>query len=136
MKSETNNIKPKLLIIEDDFENQKLLEIYLKRKFDITICDSESTFHKCLNEDSYDIFLVDIALRSGKNGLELTQELRGSDKYSSAPIVCISAHVFPKDRENAFAAGVDEFLPRPIFNEELLNSLIKTYEKKTGAALQ
>ena len=58
------------------------------------------------------------------------------EKYASAPIICISAHVFPKDRANAFEAGVDEFLPRPIYNESLLNSLIEVYEEKTGKKLE
>src|SRR5690606_5477052 len=116
MESDKLFDKPKLLIIEDDYENQILLKAYLKKNFSVTICDSEETFYECLKNDTYDIFLVDIALRSGKNGLDLTGELRATENYASAPIICLSAHVFPADRENAFKAGVDAFLPRPIFN--------------------
>lgn len=124
--------KPKLLVIEDDFENQKLIETYLKRKFSISVCDSESTFYEQLKNNKFDVFLVDISLKGKKDGLQLVQELRHSEEYSNAPIVCISAHVFPKDRQNAFNAGVDEFLPRPIRNEEMLASIIEVYKNKTG----
>ena len=136
MESVVPAIKPKLLIIEDDPENQKLLQLYLKRVFEVTICDSEDSFHECLSRDSYDIFLVDISLRSGKNGLELTKELRQSKKYFDSPVICLSAHVFPKDKINAFEAGVDEFLTRPIYNQDLLSSLIEVYKQKTGRSIE
>jgi DNA-binding response OmpR family regulator len=127
--------KPKLLVVEDDFENQKLLEIYLSKKFDIMVCDSADSFYECLKNSKFDMFLVDISLLGDKNGLELMKELRQSSEYVNSPIVCISAHVFPADRENAFKAGADEFLARPIYNEELLASLLKVYNKKNRTSL-
>ena len=128
--------KPRLLVIEDDFENQRLLEIYLKKKFDIMVCDSADSFYECLKNNKFDIFLVDISLLGDKNGLELMKELRQSPEYTNSPIICISAHVFPADRENAFNAGADEFLARPIYNEDLLSSLIRVYNKKTGINIE
>ena len=127
--------KPKLLVVEDDFENQKLIEIFLRKKFDIIVCDSADTFYECLKNDKFDMFLVDISLLGEKNGLELMKELRQSPEYTNAPIICISAHVFPADRENAINAGADEFLTRPIYNEDMLSSLIRVYNKKTGISL-
>jgi CheY-like chemotaxis protein len=128
--------KPKLLVVEDDFENQKLLEIYLRKKFEVIVCDSADSFYECLNKNKFDLFLVDISLLGDKNGLQLMKELRLSTEYTNAPIICISAHVFPADRENAFNAGADEFLARPIFNEDLLSSLIRVYNKKTGMKIE
>jgi DNA-binding response OmpR family regulator len=127
------DIRPKLLIVEDDEENQKLLQYFLKRKFEVTLCDSAEQFSERLLNDRFDIFLIDISLKGEKDGIELIKNLRASDNYKDAPIICISAHVFPKDRENAFKAGVDEFLPRPIYNNSLLASLIEVYERKTGS---
>jgi len=127
--------KPKLLVVEDDFENQKLLEIYLRKKFEVTVCDSADSFYECLKDNKFEMFLVDISLLGEKNGLELMKELRQTPEYTDSPIICISAHVFPADRENAFNAGADEFLPRPIYNQELLSSLIRVFNKKTGISL-
>jgi len=127
--------KPRLLVVEDDIENQKLIEIYLKRKFLINVCDSEDTFYEQLKNYKFDIFLVDISLRGRKDGLQLVQELRASDLYCKAPILCISAHVFPKDRTNAFNAGVDEFITKPVRNEDMLKCLIEVYNRKNGKTL-
>lgn len=136
MSSESFGLKPKLLVVEDDIENQKLIETYLKRKFEISVCDSEETFNEQLNKNNFEVFLVDISLRGPKNGLQLVTELRQSKQYSNAPIICISAHVFPKDRQNAFDAGVDEFLPRPIRNEDMMSAIIKVYNRRTGKILE
>jgi CheY-like chemotaxis protein len=128
-------IIPKLLVAEDDFENQRLLQMFLKRKFEVHVCDSAESFYKKMSEHKFDIFLMDIALRGNKDGLQLTKELRLMNEYANAPIICISAHVFPKDRANAYEAGVDEFLARPVFNQDLLESLIRIYKEKTGIDL-
>ncbi len=133
--SNVDNDKPRLLVIEDDYENQKLIETYLKRKFSISVCDSEVTFYEKLKESKYDVFLVDISLRGKKDGLQLVKELRQSSEYFDAPIICISAHVFPKDRQNAFNAGVDEFLPRPIRNEDMLASILEVMKNKSGKSI-
>lgn len=127
---ENNQHKAHLLIVEDDLENQKLLMLYLRKHFEVEICDSADMFYKMLKEKKYDIFLMDISLRGEKNGLELTKELRASEEYKDAPIVCMSAHVFPRDQKNAYDAGVDIFLPRPVYNQELLKALNKILNEK------
>ena len=117
--------KPKLLVTEDDFENQKFLEMFLRRNFEVEICDSEQSFYEHLNKKKFDVILMDISLRGNKNGLELTKELRKMPGYEKIPIVCLSAHAFKKDRDNALNAGVDVFLTKPVENKILLSTLME-----------
>ena len=124
------NEKPRLLIVEDDLENQKVLRALLKRNFDIDICDSETTFYDCLNAKEYDIILMDISLRGSKDGLQLTTEIRQNPKYSQLPIVALTAHAFQKDKDNAYKSGVDFFLTKPVQSKYLLESLNTVLEKK------
>lgn len=124
--------KPKLLIVEDDFENQKFLQIFLKRKFELRTCDSEDTFYENVNRERFDIILMDISLRGKKDGLQLTRELRENPKYKDLPIVGLSAHAFQRDKDNAYSAGIDVFLTKPVMNDVLMDTLIKTLEEKTG----
>lgn len=127
--------KPRLLIVEDDYENQKFLQIFLKRKFDLQICDSEETFYEKINEYEFDIILMDISLRGSKDGLQLTREIRESEKYKHLPVVGLSAHAFQKDKDNAYNAGVDIFLTKPVQNDVLMNTLLKTLEKKSNISV-
>ncbi len=121
--------KPKLLITEDDFENQKFLEMFLKRSFDVEICDSEQSFYESLKKKKFDVILMDISLRGNKNGLELTNELKKMPGYEKIPVVCLSAHAFKKDRDNAINAGVDVFLTKPVENKILMNTLLEVVSK-------
>jgi len=128
--------KPKLLIVEDDFENQKFLQLFLKRKFDVDVCDSAETFYEKMKEQKFDMILMDISLRGKKDGLQLTKELRQSEETKNIPIVGLSAHAFQRDKDNAYKAGIDLFITKPVQNNILLESLIKTYESKTGEKLE
>lgn len=124
--------KPRLLVVEDDFENQKFLQIFLKRKFEVQICDSEETFYEKLNSSHFDIILMDISLRGKKDGLQLTKEIRKNPLYQNLPVVGLSAHAFQKDKDNAYNAGVDVFLTKPVQNDVLMDTLVKTLEEKSG----
>ncbi|MEJ5351441.1 MAG: response regulator [Melioribacteraceae bacterium] len=128
--------KPKLLIVEDDFENQKFLQLFLKRKFDVDVCDSAETFYEKMKEQKFDIILMDISLRGKKDGLQLTRELRQSEETKNIPVVGLSAHAFQRDKDNAYNAGVDLFITKPVQNNVLMESLIKTYESKTGEKIE
>lgn len=128
--------KPKLLIVEDDYENQKFLQLFLKRKFEVDICDSAETFYEKMNEKKFDIILMDISLRGKKDGLQLTRELRNSDENKNIPIVGLSAHAFQRDKDNAYNAGVDIFITKPVQNSVLMDALIKTLESKTGIKVE
>jgi len=63
------NSKPKLLITEDDYENQKFLELFLKKYFTIDICDSSESFYALIYNHKYDIILMDISIKGKKTVL-------------------------------------------------------------------
>ena len=130
--SEQSTERPKLLVVEDDYENQKFLQIFLKRKFDLEICDSSDTFYEKLNQNKFDIILMDISLRGKKDGFQLTKEIREMPEYKDMPVVGLSAHAFQRDKDNAYKAGVDVFLTKPVQNDVLLETLIRTLEQKSG----
>jgi CheY-like chemotaxis protein len=117
--------KPKILVTEDDIENQKFLQLVLRKNFEIDICDSEQSFFQLLSKKSYDAIIMDISLKGGKNGVEIIKELKKKSAFKNIPVVCLSAHVFGQDRIKAKEAGVDAYLTKPV--ENLL--LIKTLQK-------
>lgn len=128
--TDTESKKPRLLIVEDDYENQKFLQIFLKRKFDLELCDSAESFYDRLSKSKFDIILMDISLKGEKDGLQLTKEIRKMDEYKNMPIVGLSAHAFQKDKENAYNAGVDIFITKPVQNVILMDTLFEALEKE------
>ena len=124
--------KPKLLVVEDDLENQKFLRIFLRKKFELDVCDSADSFYEKLSENEYNIILMDISLCGAKDGLQLTKELRSQEKYKNMPIVGLSAHAFQKDRDNALQAGIDIFITKPTQGNFLMENLLTVLKQKTG----
>ena len=124
-----NPAKPKLLVVEDDPEISKFIKKFLKNHFDIWDCKSSDTFYERLEQNKFDIIIMDIALSGEKDGLQLTRELREMEEYKNTPIIAMSAHVFEKDKENAFNAGVDHFLAKPVPNNLLRDTLLKFVAK-------
>jgi CheY-like chemotaxis protein len=121
-------MEKKLLIVEDDINTQQIYKKLFSQKFKVDVCDSENEFYKKIKKTKYDIILMDISLRGMKDGLELTQDLKKNPATAHIPVICLTAHAFPKDRENAFNAGVNHFLTKPVDTLQLFNLLVETAE--------
>ena len=135
----TEQTKKKLLIVEDDEENQKFLLFFLRKYFQVKICDSSEICYQLLEKEIADIILMDISIKGSKNGLVLTQELKNSVKYSKIPIVCFTAHAYGDDRINALEAGCNVFISKPTDYYvllEILNKLLGLSEKECPSLFQ
>jgi len=121
--------KKKVLIVEDDEENQKFLQYFLRKYFRVEMCDSAEGCYQLLDKEIADLILMDISIKGSKNGLELTKELKNSISYSKIPIVCYTAHAYNDDRNNALEAGCDMFISKPTDYYVLLNTLQKLLYK-------
>jgi DNA-binding response OmpR family regulator len=128
--------KPWVLVVEDDFENQKFLKIFLQRRFNVDVCDSADTCYEQMAKQEFDLLIMDISLRGKKDGLQLTKELRSNDTYKNLPIVCLSAHAFQRDKDNAYNAGVDVFITKPVQNHILLAAILKVLKDRRGIDLE
>jgi CheY-like chemotaxis protein len=119
----------KILMVDDDQLTLVTLHRVFKKEFEVYMCLSAEEFYEKYFGVEFDVIIMDISLRGGKDGLTLTKELKNSKKYSSIPILCLSAHAGNKDRENAFAAGVDLFLTKPVSNKILMESILTLLTK-------
>lgn len=124
--------KPKILIVEDDYDTLLFLRAFLKDNFEIEDCVSNEDFYKKIEKFKFDLIIMDIAIKGNKNGLQITRETRTSDKYKHIPILCLSAHVMEQDRRNALNAGADKFLPKPVANHILMKTIIELLKKNSS----
>ncbi len=115
--------KPNILIVDDRWENRSIIANYLK---EIGFKCFEATNGKegliKTEEIKPDLILTDISMPE-MDGLEMMQILRKNQEFSNVPIVVSSASVYEKDVKQSLAAGANEFLPKPIQVEELLQIL-------------
>ncbi len=133
MGEEINRAKPRILVAEDDKENQKYLDFILRRTYEIDFCDSPEDFFMLISSKKYDIVIMDITLQGEQSGLSLIRKLKQKKEYRKIPIVGLSAHVFSQDRKKALEAGADVYLTKPIGNKKLMDMLEKLLTQKNSS---
>jgi signal transduction histidine kinase/CheY-like chemotaxis protein len=115
-----------ILLVEDDLPNGELMGIYLRRLgYQVTWSKNGAEMLNSLQEIEPTVILMDVSLPDA-NGLNLVQELRENPKYQHIPIIAQTAMAMKGDRETCLAAGVNEYISKPI-DLQLLASLVAKY---------
>lgn len=115
---------PKILIIEDDLSSQQYYTIIFAGHYEIMIASDVAEAKAILKEHEFEVAIVDISLPGDENGLDLIKYL--CQEYPGKPVpIALTGHAFPKNREDAMAAGAVEFFTKPIMSNVLLDTMAK-----------
>jgi len=113
----------RVLLAEDNPINALLARALLERegcKVDRIASGSEAV--NALAQGTYDLILMDLRM-PGLNGIEATQALR--ERGVVTPIVALTADAFDEDRRACMAAGMDDFLVKPLTQAALRDVLVR-----------
>ncbi len=116
----------RILVAEDTPFNQKYITSLLKRwGFVPTVVNNGRLAFEALDEGVFDIVLMDIQMPE-MDGFEATREIRKREKRDGGhvPIVAMTVHAMKGDRERCIAAGMDDYISKPISQEKLLESIL------------
>jgi two-component system, cell cycle response regulator DivK len=116
-------VRPRILIVEDSELNRELLVQIFEDDYDLELADDGPTAVELVAGDAPDLVLMDIGL-PGLSGLDAVRLIRA--KAPPVPIIAVSSHVMPGDRERALAAGCDDFVSKPI-DDILLIELVERH---------
>lgn len=129
----SSRIAKSILIIEDDPDIAKLVQIHLNDIYtDVAIAaDGLSGYELAINKD-WDLIVLDLRL-PGKDGLELCKDLRANGKY--VPILMVTSKSSELDRVLGLELGGDDYLTKP-FSIMELSARIKAIFRRLDAANQ
>ncbi len=105
-----------ILIAEDIESNYKLLEIVLRREYDLLWAKNGREAVEMAFEHRPDAILMDIKMPE-MDGMEALREIRLRDR--NIPVIMQTAYAFDTDRRAAEAAGCNGFLTKPVIPTEL-----------------
>jgi CheY-like chemotaxis protein len=117
----------RILLAEDNPVNQKVATLLLERLgySDVTYAGNG---HEALNEacrNSYDVILMDIQMPE-MDGLEACRRIRTSLTKDARPwIIALTANATEQDRHACLAAGMDDYLSKPVRSADLANALMR-----------
>src|SRR6185436_2231637 len=118
-----------ILVVEDNPTNQKLaVAILAKDKYDVVVAESGQDALQMFRErgETFDLILMDVQM-PGMDGLETTGAIREIEAgRRRIPIIAVTARAMQGDRDRCLAAGMDDYLAKPIHPAELL-ALLKRY---------
>ena len=113
------NGKAQVLLVEDDPKMQTLLRLMLQSSCNLHMAEDEQNAIRLASEYHYDVVLQDVNLGVKRTGIDVLRELRKLPHYDKVPVVALTAHALPKDREHFIEAGFDEYISKPISEEHL-----------------
>jgi DNA-binding response OmpR family regulator len=124
------DVKPKVLLVEDEPNLGNVLKDYLEAKGYETVLatNGQEGFDK-FTSDRFDLCILDIMLPI-KDGYTLAQEIRQANQ--SVPIIFLTAKSLPDDRISGFKAGADDYLTKPFNMEELLLRIQAVLKRTSG----
>lgn len=115
--------KPNILVIEDNPDNMALIEEILEDEgFNIFKALLAGEGIDILNKNKTDLIIMDISLPE-MDGLEATRIIKEDVALKGIPIVALTAHAMPSDRDAALSAGCDDYLTKPIDEKKLLETI-------------
>jgi len=115
----------KILVAEDTPFNQKFITRLLDRwGHTAIIVDDGRKAVTAVSENRYDLILMDVQMPE-MDGFEATASIREIEKKKGehTPIIAMTAHAMKGDRERCLDAGMDDYVPKPISSEALLNAI-------------
>ncbi len=122
----------RLLLVEDNAVNQKLALLLLERggyRADVAANGIEAL--EALKRQAYDVVLMDVQMPE-MDGLEATRRIRAATRYGQPRIIAMTANAMSGDRELCLAAGMNDYVTKPIQREELMNALDTIARERPG----
>lgn len=115
----------KVLVVEDNEANLKLSTSLLESAYLSVVCATTAEEGvKTAQSAQFDLILMDIGL-PGMDGLTATRILKKDPRTARVPVIAVTAHATKTDESEAFAAGCDGYLTKPIGTAEFYDTIAK-----------
>lgn len=111
-----------VLVAEDNLVNQKLIVALLEKAgHKVTLTNNGREACQAIRNKRFDLVLMDVQMPE-MDGFEATYEIRrfqSEANQTPAPIIALTAHASSGDRKRCLAAGMDDYLSKPIHASDL-----------------
>ncbi|MEX2531393.1 MAG: response regulator [Gemmatimonadota bacterium] len=114
---------PIIGVVEDNPDNRLLVRAILEDIYEIVEYETGREALDAFRAAPPDLVLLDISL-PGMDGTEVLRYMRDDTRLATVPVIALTAHAMTGDRERYLAEGFDDYLSKPIVEEEVLTDAI------------
>ena len=115
-RSLASTARARVLLAEDGLVNQKVAVKLLERRgHTVVVAENGRTALEALARESFDVILMDIEMPE-MDGIQATHAIRQRETITGQhiPIIAMTAHAIKGDRERFLAAGMDDYIAKPV----------------------
>ena len=121
----------KIAVVEDNPDNRLLVSAILDDRYELSEYESGAEVLAGLKGDPPDLMLLDISLPE-MDGTEVLAWIRKQPEFQALPVIALTAHAMAGDREKYMAAGFNDYVTKPILDEDVLLEAIQRCLSPTG----
>jgi CheY-like chemotaxis protein len=115
----------RILLAEDNAVNQKLaLRILEQMGYRADVASNGIEAVESVERQTYDVILMDVQMPE-LDGLDATRDIRKLTSVTQPHIIAMTANAMEGDREMCIAAGMNDYIAKPIHVNELVDALMK-----------
>jgi two-component system, cell cycle response regulator DivK len=103
-----------VLLVEDNFDNFEMVRFLLERAgYTVVGARTGREAVTAAHEHKPDVILMDLSLPE-MDGWEAAREIKNDPEIAGIPLIALTAHTLPGDRQKAMEAGFDNYISKPI----------------------
>ena len=114
----------KIAVVEDNPDNRLLVQTILEDLYELSEYETGLEAVAGLQEDRPDLVLLDISLPE-MDGPEVLAWIREHPDLNDLPVIALTAHAMAGDREKFLQQGFDDYVTKPILDEDVLLDAIE-----------
>ena len=116
--------KKKILVVDDAEFNRDLLLQLLEDDYEVIMAVDGGEGVKKAEQEKPDLILMDLGMPV-MDGWEASRRIKANSELKHIPIIAVTSHAMVGDEIQAREAGCDDYLPKPIDENELLRKIKK-----------
>lgn len=121
----------RIAVVEDNPDNRMLVQALLEDRYELSEYETGKEAVEGLPDDMPEVILLDISLPE-MDGTEVLEWLRRQDGLKDIPVIALTAHAMAGDREKYLSLGFNEYVTKPIVDEDVLIDAIERCLNATG----
>ncbi|MCK7597167.1 response regulator [Microbulbifer sp. CAU 1566] len=125
--------KPRVLAV-DDYEPNRLLmrELLRTQNIEAVVASSGEEALRLWREQHFDMIFMDIQMPE-MDGITTTGKIREEESGKRTPIIALTAHVGTEEKSRLLSAGLDDYLSKPVSEDQLAHTVKRWMEVQAGA---
>ena len=122
--------KGRILVVEDNMDTYELVQFFLEKNgYETFLAMNGRDGVNAAIKQTPDLIIMDISMPE-MDGLTAVSLIKNDERVRSIPLLILTAHALPADRQRAMSAGANEYITKPMDLEDLVRYVDHWINKK------